>query len=519
MADDADTKVEKDRPEPLSRKVYRLRVSHYPRIIKKSDTPLKVIFPKKPKNIDDVRLRVVEMDVWRYGGTKKKPKQLAEGGSTEHQTIAHFVGSLDNGKFEWTALKISDAKIDNPPILKLQFCDRKGTAYADAELAIPDASLRTESGELEFALQFNAYRKVTAKRWRRIEGSRKKERVEYVYYQRYYYKNDYPVFYRNYGNNVPLPRPVLTFLSGKLDSYKRLARRYWKRRADGVLRRHTIEAIFDYLQNNVDGPLGELNVVSHANINQWLIRMFYSAGRKPGVVNIRSMRDFANDDRFSTPDADVLDRSSRVVIRGCVLGDNQELLNRIKALFGGRATVYAPRYIQWYQPVSQRRAGPAECFWDYWFFYVRGTRPPGLNERVRMMMDKYPGHFDKKKWRRLLQNKGDRLHRKDKIRKIVKEKWVFHVRYDEKPLKKTRAQWLDDLRSAWPDDPADSYDTNTDDWRWFVGKRKYKKKWGHWRVYFTGRRCRVEVRQPLRDANGSLVVPNLYDRGHYGVSE
>jgi hypothetical protein len=302
------------------------------------------------------------------------------------------------------------------------------------------------------------------------------------------------------------PRPILTLVSGS-DAYHRAAQKYWKHRADGVIRRNTLEAMLDYVAGVSEGPLAELNIVSHANSCELIIPMFFSKGPKVPFITARALGEHGDDARLQTPGQDVLDGNSRVVFRSCMLGENLQMLNALKRVFGGGATVYAPKYIQWYESWG---IDAYEYFRHCWWANVASKKVPSFKVAREKLMEKYPGINDEKEWGLLLKGKGER-QRKDWLLK-----YTLILPYGYKP-KHTKKEYLDNGEENWPE-PYDPCRGSFEDWVWTVGKPKYFKKDKEWRVNLSARRYRVDVRRPLRDAQGNLIVPNLNDRDHYGVS-
>ncbi len=264
-----------------------------------------------------------------------------------------------------------------------------------------------------------------------------------------------------------------------------------------------------------DGSYGEINIVSHANANQWMMRLF---ARQPGQVNhidVNGLNLHGSDDRLADPGADKIDRETRIVIRGCVLGQNQALLNRIHSLFGGRANVYAPQFIQRYQYRGRgRRRIEREYFVEFFYFYHAGRQVPSTAECLRQLKEKYPAvGIDDAEWRRLLQGQGER----ERVN-APPERFRFAIDYDAEIPPRQTADRQAELARQWPGG-EETYHTTTEDWSWaFTVQARGPARSRRYRLLCTGTRRRIEVRRPYRDVNGDLVVPNLYDTNHYGRS-
>jgi hypothetical protein len=382
----------------------------------------------------------------------------------------------------------------NAPVLKFKF-HGSDTEY---RLPIPDADTQEEGGEMEIGLQVSG---------EIPQGRRVVERE---------YTTPSPVFVRNYGPAGTHQRPLITFIAGR-DAFYNAASRYWQGRSDGNIRRSSVEEILNYLrtQQNLqrygEGRWGDVNIVSHANSNQWMIRLFAGRGRQVGLVDINVLNEHGNDARLQAPGADVADNNTRVVIRGCVIGANQTLLDRIRQLFGGQASVYAPKFLQryeWYQRGRER--SQREYFHEFFFFYVLGTRSPNERTCIERLSQKYPNvGIDEEEWRNLLRGRDERE------RKDTTERFRFTLDYNAEPPR-GREDQLAELRRRLPNDER-TYNTTVDDWQWTT-RRQVNRRRNIFRVVFTGSRRRVEVRRPLRDNNGNMAVPNLSDPFHYGRS-
>jgi hypothetical protein len=465
----------------------RFRVTLQPGILRDPDDVLTIRF-HSPRQAENVTVTLLEMDSWRY-----RRDTMAEQLDSQDDTIAVFTGSMERSRFQVQQHRPARAR-RNAPVLKVRF-HGNDTEY---RLPIPDSDLQEEGGELEIGLQVQG----EVRRGRRVL-----ERE---------YTTPSPVFVRNYGQAGAQQRPMITFITGR-DRFYNAARRYWQRRSDGLIRKPSVEEILSYLnsQQNLDrygeGRWGEVNIVSHANTNQWIIRLF--AGRRERVrhIDVNVLNQHGHEARLQALDAAVADNNTRIVIRGCVIGNNQALLDRIRQLFGNQARVYAPKYLQsyeWYRRGRERTQ--REYFKEFFFFYVPGNRSPNLARCIELLSQKYAGRgITEEQWRNMLRR------RRGAERKDTTERFRFTLDYDDVPPR-NREDLLAELRRRFPNDER-TYNTTADDWRWSI-RRQVNRRRGIYRVIFTGTRRRVEVRRPLRDNNGDMVVPNLYDRTHYGRS-
>lgn len=445
------------------------------------DHPIIIAFDE-PDEATRVNVKLWEADRWRAAG-----ERIREG--TRNDMIAQFRGSIVDGKFQGRVGRKGRAR-RNAPVLKVRF-DGQDEIH---ELPIPEQRNEQENGVFE----------IMASVAGRI-GRRTKR-----------YRTSTPVYIRQFGNR----RPVVTLLTGK-KGYFTHARRYWRRHADGVFLQTNVQSIFKFVRNASKsrgyGAFGELNVVSHGNRWEWLVRLFQRQKRRRGRrrtpnpyhLGLATVRQHSNDARLlPRPDQSQLDAKSRVVLRGCVLGQNQALLDQIRTLFGGKATVYAPKYIQWYASDSSGRLAPRESFHEQFFYYRRGHRRPSNRAAARILQAKYPGRFSNDEWLKLLKRK-----------KVKKEKaGPGKFRYDNWPNAPKRDDVKADCRKAFNAKSEDERAGSTfDDWQWKIKIRRRRGR-RNYRAILTGKRIRIEVRSPLKEADGSLTLPNLANAKHYGRS-
>ncbi|MFQ6008382.1 MAG: hypothetical protein ACE5K8_05445 [Candidatus Zixiibacteriota bacterium] len=467
------------------------RVTLQPGIIRDPDQVLTVRFTS-PRQAENVTLQLLEMDSWRY-----RRDTMSEQFDNRDDVIATFTGIIQRGQFQVQAHRLPqgrDRAPRNAPVVIVKF-HGSNTEY---RLPIPDSSQAEEGGELEIGLEA------------RGEVHRRGRQVEIEY------KTPAPVFYRNYGQAGAQQRPLITFITGR-GGFFSAGSRYWQRRSDGLIRKPSVEEILDYLnsERNLarygEGRWGEVNIVSHANTNQWIIRLFAGRRERIGHIDVNVLNRHGRDHRLQAPGADMVDNNTRIVIRGCVIGHNQALLDRIRHLFGGRAYIYAPKYLQGYEFYQRgRERTQREYFTEFFFFYLPGNRSPNERTCIERLRRKYPSvGIDEAEWRNLLRGRGG-ARRHDRT-----EQLTYRLDCDDVPPR-DRDRLMRELRRQFPNDER-TYNTTVDDWQWSI-RRQVNRRRRIYRVIFTGSRRRVEVRRPLRDNNGDMVVPNLYDRSHYGRS-
>lgn len=466
----------------------RLRIRMSPGIMRNPDTVLeiRVLAPRYAKN---VRLVLVEMDTWGGFGDRS-----AERSDWVNNPIATFTGSIERRRFCVDQVKQSEVK-DKAPVLKVRFHGDE-TVH---EVRIPDAGLDEEGGEIEIGIEARAEVKVR-RRYRTVE-----------------YKSHWPVFYRNYGPEGAQERPVVTFIADR-DAYARVARVYWKHRADGIVRRSSVESILDYitkqerLKRYGEGKWGDINIVAHGTAWYWLLRLVADRKFRPHHIDRGILKSHGGDKRLKSPADDQADGTTRIILRSCMIGQNQKLLDQIRTLFGGKAYVYAPKYYQYYHAAPNLRRA-REFFGEPFFVYVPGSRSPRLKECMRLMQKRYwDSGIKDDEWRNLLRGRGDC------IRKDQTERFSFLVNFGQQVPPRDKDELLAILRRHWPGDYT-VWDTAVDDWKWrFKRQAQGSQAKRSYRVIYIGCRRRVEVRRTLRDPDGSTIAPNINEPLHYGRS-
>ncbi|MDI6766170.1 MAG: hypothetical protein QME52_05040 [Bacteroidota bacterium] len=438
-----------------------------------------------PDSANDVVLTLKEVDRWG-----RRREAVTESGGGRDDFIVEFRGQIVAGQFTG-AISRQGRATEGAPVLRVHLDgEPEDTIY---ELAIPSDRNEREQGIFEIQLEGTG----------RIDGRRKT------------YRTSQPVFVRNFVQD----RPIISFITGS-GGYFTAASHYWQINADGRFDRSSAEEILAYLRTESErlgyGLWGQVNIVSHGNELEWLIKLFRSDSRARHVIP-QMLRDNAEDERLAAPDNSQLDNESTIVIRGCALGNSQELLDEIRNLFGGRSNIYAPKYIQWYS--YERRNGNVtaqEYFIEFFYFYVTGTREPNEATCTARFQEKYPDIASDEQWRTMLR---DRKYRK----RYDPESLPMYLGYADRPER--NHDFLQDLQNAWEEERWEDSDntlrTGFNEWAWTLGALQVRRDPEGARIYrklFTGRRRRIEVRREFRGEDGNLVVPDLTNSNHYGRS-
>lgn len=110
--------------------------------------------------------------------------------------------------------------------------------------------------------------------------------------------------------------------------------------------------------NSEDKPVANLIVVSHAHPDGTLQFSLNPADKTARQVQYSELKEANEQGSLTQPKADLVGFWTNVSIRGCNLGRNNEVLDEVRAAFGGKARVMAPTHAQRFGGGTQSLAGP-----------------------------------------------------------------------------------------------------------------------------------------------------------------
>ncbi len=432
-----------------------------------------------PRTATAVTLRLVEMDSWQY-----LRDTMSERGSTGRENFAEFTGAVTDGHF--VPATTPDAPDDaTVPAIHVQF-EGADTVY---DIPLPNVGLEGEGGELEVGIH--------------IEGTVGTAEREYV--------TPNPVFVRHPRVTGQENRAIITFITSddEEDPYYREAMRYWEVRADSILTYTSLQRIFEYLNTHAlpgGQPWGQINIVAHGMGQQWQMGLLYTD--RAEWVTPSMIRDRVGHGSLTAPPEERIDSNTSIILRGCQLGRNQDMLDAVRELFGGRCKVLAPRYIQTYQRHDETMR---ELFYESFMFYVPGSSAPATGVCETRLRAAYSERSDVN-FRTLVRNPAARHDSRPALRMQM-------VVENTGDLPANEAAYMAALDADWVRG-EDSYFTDRTDWRWthaeeFIETRNEQPIHD---ITFTGTRYRVEVRQVLEDSSDNVVVPDITNTDHFGRS-
>ena len=455
----------------------------------------------KPQRATDVMLQLDEDDQWI----------VSNGISNSNaDRIARFRGEIVGGKFKGK-LDSKNKPTAKSRILKVKI-DGDPTIHDLPLLA--DSKNEVEGGVLEITLFVSA----------KVDGKEVK------------FLSPTPVFVRN----VTKKRAILTFLVGAAGGgFFHFANQYWKHFGDVVEENHrTLDSILSFLSNSNNRPStepwGEVNIVSHgedtgprgkgSKVEFSKIFFPWKSGIDPHFdpITAELLKKEKSNPLLETPDVANLDINSRIVIRGCEIGPDQELLDTLRVRFGGQAVVLAPKMVQEYRGTTP----PSEHLFEYFFVFLKGDRisefgkkisSATLTEVTHLLRGKYGKIMSDAQWEKLIRQSPP-------LRRIAVEvTGDFSTDFTPAPAKghDFDADARDNFNTKVKDEGPQSVNfTDFDDWKWRHSKTAIK---GGISDHAIGVRTRIDVRRQKTIFNPDTntdepVTPNPSDPTQYGRS-
>ena len=450
-----------------------------------------------PKAARGVRVQLVELDKGIPG----------EGGADD--IIAIFDGNIANKRFKGKLIRQAMLP-PGAPSFNFQF-EGDATPY---HLNIPSGRGEDERGtEARGAYEIGV--KVT-----------KAKPVES-------YSSGVLTYIRNLpqADRVADQRPVMTFLTKAKDNsgFYQSAARFWEPPSDRMIVASSLEEVIAFLnrprgrtKDGMDfGPWGEVNIVSHGAEEGYAQIKLFKRSQQWGI-DAKSLTDHQHDPRLRITTLDI-DDGTTVVWRGCLVGKSAEFLQATRTIFGGRCTVYGPRYVQGYRFVQ---VGQVTHAWEYFeenFYFdvpwkpapaasgaAPWKRPPKLPPprqiAARLAAD-HPGAATDEEWLQLVKSKKSRHDSRPGHPKT----YLFDQPFarDDVPNRReahriARAAVQRELRGAY------------DEYYWRITGPRLRNMNGAvdglYHCLCKGTKYRIEVRRVLRDGqggHGDVVVPNL----------
>jgi hypothetical protein len=485
-----------------------------------------------PTKIDDAKKDVLTLTFDAPSSASEMKVQLleldADDGGGEDDVIAVFEGKLVKGKFKGRLIRKATPPY-KAPTFQFQFA-------GDSEvhtLAIPSGRGEKETGAYEIGLQ------ATRVTWR------KGKMVTFDFVTKT------PALIRSpEARTIAEQRPVVAFLAGSGDAFYTRAEMFWEPISDHLRVFPSLEEIVDHLnrgwtEKSKDGmelgAWGQVNIVTHANEEGWTELKLFSDDERGAFYSViqdalldegaweeklkarkltaSSLERIEHKERRQKLQvtSDKIDDKTSIVFRGCNVGRSPNFLKIVRKLLKDKPSVSAPKYLQTYQSLNvvtedeERLAYVWEWFQENFYFDVpwRNTKTkPSLPKAaaiVSRFKKTYPGAASDKEWKGLV----------DKGRHDSKKPLRYAITYTTFDLEDYEKKLKEAIRSD-----IDEWNKNNEvqriyeEYAWKISKPV--EEGDAYVIKALGTKYRIEVRRPLKDAEGKVVVPDLSNTDHYG---
>lgn len=331
---------------------------------------------------------------------------------------------------------------------------------------------------------------------------------------------------------IEMPKPQdVTFILGKDENkgnpYYQQAITYYRTHPEEgteqiVTHCQSLLEVRNYLEAYWDGkqPWGTINMVVHSNEWFGMGVPIVPGGYRSTPGSLQQ----ALDSTWIQPLDDVIvDSKTEVVIYGCGLGQNQEILNLVSQVLGGtgidqeRPIVRSSKYFVLYQSDEHNPFNSRKFLAQYWYAFYRTGYRPGDIRLSKQLTERYPN--SKIDWR-------DALSRTEPTDAALPYNYVFSLPLNwtvtyasekERPILDTKVkqqQWL--LEQPELQEAIAEFGVPMDKFRWQFETLDYTFKDGVTEpaIHVKGKTTILCILKPLveRDStNGNDVVPFMPD--------
>ncbi len=355
------------------------------------------------------------------------------------------------------------------------------------------------------------------------------------------YQSPSPLFVRN----TPTPRAELAIVAGdgtefpddpSTTGYFSEAAKYWEKLQDNQRQTElSLQSIFLFLREDDEKsikarnslPWGRINIVSHAD-DGW--RPHHADFKATWYIKARDSDSVDNDFGFTAkvlgeaelgfpgPRRQEVDEHTEIIIRGCAIGNDVEMLNAIRDKFGGLATVFAPKFAN----VYRRETGVSrDRLADSWDFSLPGVvQAPDAAHISALLKARFQNHpsystFSDAAWLEVAKITAPLSPTANQFRqRLIYRTGEMKAFFQEAEVKNKSQAELTSLMKTQLPEISDTYL-----WHWTVAPSKAQKPL----FEVTGKGVKsffeiLRMRTITADEKTVLVTPNHLDQTQFGRS-
>lgn len=291
----------------------------------------------------------------------------------------------------------------------------------------------------------------------------------------------------------------------------------------------SLQGLRDYLESNPPAnglPWGRINMVVHSNEWTGMEAPVLPDGKRSDTKKIRAAMEAGD---FPPLVDDLIDAETEMVVFGCALGRDRELLETLSEAFGGEADPQRPivrssRYFINYfaETVNGRTLNSRRMLTDFRYAYFKTGYRPADYKLVRQLNKRYPGDsidFADAIRRTAPSYPGQSYHHTFKVPVVL---LVTYDKADDRPDFGTEEKcmaWLDTQTQL--DSVFAEYELDKSLFTWTFHKIRYEQEDGSKvpAVKLIGLCDILCILEPLKNKDGSLVAPAIDDPRYYVQTE
>ncbi len=180
----------------------------------------------------------------------------------------------------------------------------------------------------------------------------------------------------------PVPRQDVVYVMGSDKSgFYTVASRFFKAKFPNAVfvdDQRSLDGLLTHLTTTFSSPLGTIFIISHANEDGTLGFKLDSSDsdKRLSVVELRDAINNSSGISTLTSPTSQVDDQTKIKIKGCDLGRNQEIVELFDKAFNGKGTVTAPTHEQVYSTDSKAiEKGTAEAMTEHMETFEKGLAP------------------------------------------------------------------------------------------------------------------------------------------------